>query len=411
MGSVELTRRQALAALMAAPAAGLLDFPDAPIRCLTRGPRHHWFGYYDKLQFDPSGRFVLGMETAFEHRSPRADDVIQIGMIDTARDDHWTELGASRAWGWQQGCMLQWRPGSETDVLWNDREDDRFVCRVLNTKSWKRLTLDAPVYTVSPDGRSALGLDFSRVNDMRPGYGYAGLVDGHKATPAPERSGVTLVDLESGASRLVLSLAAIVRGAGDDKRFKGAKHWVNHILWSPSGERFVVLHRWRRGRAGFRTRMLTARADGSDIRLIDNTGHTSHFIWRDDGTLLVWTRHPKAGNGFWLIPDQEGGPWKPVGAGIMTRNGHCTYLPRHPGWIVNDTYPDKNRKQHVYLFHQPKGRVLTLGRFTSPKEYRGEWRCDTHPRSSPDGTKIVIDSPHGGAGRQLWMIDVAGIVE
>ena len=34
------------------------SFP--PIRAVTRGPGFHWFGYYDKLQFDPSGRYILG---------------------------------------------------------------------------------------------------------------------------------------------------------------------------------------------------------------------------------------------------------------------------------------------------------------------------------------------------------------
>ena len=56
-----------------------------PVRRITRGPRHHWFGYYDKLQFDPSVRYVLGMQVDFEHRSPTADDVIKIGMVDLGR--------------------------------------------------------------------------------------------------------------------------------------------------------------------------------------------------------------------------------------------------------------------------------------------------------------------------------------
>ena len=30
-------------------------------RALTAGPQFHWFGYYDKLQFGPSDRYVLGM--------------------------------------------------------------------------------------------------------------------------------------------------------------------------------------------------------------------------------------------------------------------------------------------------------------------------------------------------------------
>ena len=47
------------------------------VRAITRGPKFHWFGYYDKLEFDPTGRYVLGMEVDFEHRSPRPDDVDQ----------------------------------------------------------------------------------------------------------------------------------------------------------------------------------------------------------------------------------------------------------------------------------------------------------------------------------------------
>ena len=44
--------------------------PPANMRAITKGPGFHWFGYYDKLQFDPTGRFVLGMEVDFEHRRP-----------------------------------------------------------------------------------------------------------------------------------------------------------------------------------------------------------------------------------------------------------------------------------------------------------------------------------------------------
>ena len=79
------------------------------MRAVTRGPKHHWFAYYDKWQFDPTDRFLLGMEVDFEHRSVKADDVIKVGMIDFQDNDRWIELGETRAWCWQQGCMLQWR--------------------------------------------------------------------------------------------------------------------------------------------------------------------------------------------------------------------------------------------------------------------------------------------------------------
>ena len=92
----------------------------------------------------------------------------------------------------------------------------------------------------------------------------------------------------------------------------------------------------------------------------------------------------------------------------MTEDGHCSYLPGKR-WILNDTYPDKTRMQHVYLYHVASGRRVPLGSFLSRKEYTGEWRCDTHPRFSPDGKFVVIDSPHQG-GRQMHLIDVSRVV-
>jgi Tol biopolymer transport system component len=95
----------------------------------------------------------------------------------------------------------------------------------------------------------------------------------------------------------------------------------------------------------------------------------------------------------------------------MTTDGHCTYLPGFGDrWILNDTYPDKERLQHPYLFDLNTRTRIPLGHFSSPKEYNGEVRCDTHPRCSPDGTKVVIDSPHNG-GRQMYLIDVSRIVQ
>ena len=176
-----------------------------PVRAITHVPKFHWFSYYDKLQFDPSGRYVLGMEVDFEHRSPNPNDVISIGMVDLNDNDHWLKLGLSRSWCWQQGCMLQWLPGSKNEIIWNDRQDDRFVCHILNVFSGKKRTLPHPIYTISPDGRTAVAPDFRRIQDMRPGYGYAGLPDPHKDDLAPKDSGIFRIDLKTGPSRLGLA--------------------------------------------------------------------------------------------------------------------------------------------------------------------------------------------------------------
>ncbi len=402
--------------LGAAASAGSLFAADAkeelpPIRTITRGPKFHWFAYYDKLQFDPSMRYVLSNEIDFEHRSPKADDVIKVGMVDLQDNDRWIELGETRAWCWQQGCMLQWRPGSKTEVLWNDREGDRFVCHVLDVMTRKKRTIPYPIYTVSPCGKWAVSPDFRRVNDMRPGYGYAGLPDPNKDKLAPEDSGIFRVDLDTGEQTLLLSLAEIAKIPFDKYDLTGAKHYFNHLLVSPDGSRFEFLHRWRmEGLRSFGTRMLTAAADGSDVRVIDPSGYTSHFIWRDPDHILAWSRADSHGDAFYLYEDRQGGKIEVVGEDVMPHNGHCTYLPGNE-WILNDTYPQgKRREQNPYLYHVATGRRIPLGHFAQPTEYRGEWRCDTHPRFSPDGKFVCIDSPHTGEGRQLHLIDISGIV-
>lgn len=382
------------------------------IRPITTGPKYHWFGYYDKLQFDPTGRYVLGMEVDFEHRSPRAGDVIKIGMIDLDDGDRWLELGETRAWCWQQGCMLQWLPGSTDEVIWNDRQGDHFVSHVLNVHSGQMRTLDYPIYALSPDGRTAIGTDFRRINHMRPGYGYAGIPDPNHDVLAPADTGIYRVDLVTGQAEHLITIEAVAAVPYPHGDLSQARHYFNHLLFNTDGSRFIFLHRWRVGAGGFHTRMMTAAADGSDIRVVDDYGHMSHFIWRDPETILAWSWQPSDGAAFYLYKD---GPTpnnsEVIGKGVMVLNGHCTYLPGN-AWILNDCYggQTEGRMQELYLYNVASGQRTELGAYHTLPAYDGEWRCDLHPRFSPDGSKITIDSPHRGDGRQIYLLDVSEIL-
>lgn len=401
------TRRELLALLSAAKGFGA----EASVRQITQGPKFHWFGYYDKLQFDPSGRYVLGNEVDFEGRSPGASDRIRIGVVDTQDGDRWRELGATLAWNWQQGCMLQWVPGSKDEVLWNDRVDGQFAAHILNVSSGKKRTIPSAIYTISPDGKWGITCDFRRLNDVRPGYGYAGVADPNAGVAIPEDVGIWRVDLATGKRTLLISIADAARIPYPGGYSNNAKHWFNHLLISPDGKRFIFLHRWRGDKEGrsFSTRLFTADATGKDLYITDPHGKTSHFVWRDPQHILAWAWHPSHGDRFYLYKDKTD-QVEVVGREAMTVNGHCTYLNRDGNrWILNDTYPDKERMQNVFLYDTSAGRKLPLGSFHSPVAYTGEWRCDTHPRSSPDGTKVVIDSPHRG-GRQMYLIDVKELV-
>ena len=379
-----------------------------PTVAITQGPKYHWFGYYDKLQFDLSCRYVLGMEVEFEHRSPKPDDVIRIGMVDLQDGNRWIELGESRTWCWQQGCMLQWRPGSENEIMWNDRQDNHFVCHILNVRTGEKRTLPHPIYSIDPDGRTAVAPDFRRIQDLRPGYGYAGLPDPCANELAPKNSGIFRIDLESGKRELIISIADIAKLGKISGNMKDAKHYFNHLLFNSDGSRFIFLHRWRsHGQQSFGTRMLTAKINGTDIHIVDDYGRTSHFIWRDKKHILAWAWHYSHRNAFYLYEDGTD-KVEVVGKGVMNKNGHCSYL-RDNKWILNDTYPNEESRREVYIYNVISCKKIVLGRFHSPPKYSGEQRCDAHPRFSPDGRSVVIDSPHAGKGRQMYLIDISAL--
>jgi len=94
-------------------------FAEENCRPCAPSPRakFHWFGYYDKLQFDPAAARAGqpgGLRASFAARRGCHQD--RDG--DLQDGDRWIELGETRAWNWQQGCMLQWLPGSKSEIIW-----------------------------------------------------------------------------------------------------------------------------------------------------------------------------------------------------------------------------------------------------------------------------------------------------
>jgi hypothetical protein len=389
-----------------------------PAVAITTGQKNHWFGYYDKFQIDPSGRYALGCQVNFEGRSPVGEDRLRIGLIDLKAGSSWTEIGTSSAWGWQQSCMLQWIPGSHEEIIWNDREGDSFVSRIYNFKTGERRTLPKPIYALSPDGKFAIGTEFNRIQNLRPGYGYAGIKDPFERIKAPEPIGLYRMDLQTGEQQLLVSIADLAKMPHLGENVENNWHWFNHLLVSPDSKRLLFLHRWRpeildtqtMARTGFVTRMITCDILGKDIYVVDPSGNSSHFVWRDPKHLFVWTKPVGQKAGFWLLQDKSEN-MELVGEEVMKRNGHNTYVPNtNNEWVLNDTYPDKNREMILYLYHIPTNRQVILGKFYSPPEYVSEWRCDLHPRCNQQGTKVYFDSTHEKGGRQIYELDISNII-
>lgn len=393
--------------------AGQPPKPDSPFqvpaRAVTRGPLHHWFGYYDKTPWSGDGRRLLANEVGFADRQPNPDDAITVGMVELKDGDRFVPLAKTAAWSWQQGTMLQW-VGSAPDrkVVYNTLADGRPAAAVHDVATGKVCHLPLPIYALSPDGTQAVTLDFARLHRLRPGYGYASYPERFAADPAPDQLGVWWMDMTTGQNALVVTLKQLA-GFRPDARFAGAHHWVNHLQFNPGGTRFVFLHRWKTPDARtWQTRMLTAKPDGSDLRIAFDDGMISHFDWRDDTTILAWARTKAGGNHFYTA-DVLTGEVRTVGADVLPQDGHCSYSPDRK-WVLNDTYPDKNRMQWLMLYRVATGRRYDLNRFHSPPQFTGPFRCDLHPRWNRDGTRVCVDGCHEPT-RQVYVLDVSEVVK
>lgn len=408
--------RQASGAAMAGTGLILPRWPcgaeivraNAPARAVSTGPDAHFFGYYDKCPWDASGRYLLGMEIGYCDRQPDPYDKLTVGMIDLENGNRFIPLDRTAAWSWQQGTMLQWlgsAPGRE--VIYNGVEDGQYIATIRDIQSGSTRTLPSPIYAVDAAGTRALTLDFDRLDRLRPGYGYNAMPEAHPDDAAPEDSGIYAMDLASGENRLIIPISWAAANEPDERVSPGMHHWFNHLQFNPSGDFFIFLHRWATPGSRWQTRMYVARPDGTDIRLIQDTGMVSHFDWRDDRTILAWSTTPEHGNAFYLF-DIETNTVEPIGTDVLTRDGHCSYSPDRE-WILNDTYPDSDRMQTLMLYRPEDNLRVEVGEFYLSPQLTGPVRCDLHPRWNWDGTKVCIDSAHEDQTRQLYVVDVESI--
>jgi len=374
------------------------------VRPVTFGPRHHFFGYYEKTPWSRSGDMLLAHQAPFNDRAPQADDAVTIGVIRRTAGDRFEPLATTRAWNWQQGAMLQWHPADpERLLLHNDHRDGQFVGVVRDTQGQEINLYDRPMYAIAPDGRQALSLNFARLATHRPGYGYDGVPDPFAADPQPAQDGIFRIDLGSGQAEQIISLAQLA-SLSPKPSMSGAWHYVNHIQISPSGRRFAFFHIWYSGQKSWEVRLYVCNMDGGALHCLLDSGTVSHYDWMDDGRILIWANKPGSGGRFLLV-DAEDASNTVFGEGILTEDGHCSYSPDRR-WILNDTYPDRYDMRTLMLVRAADAKRVDLARLYSPKSrWWGEIRCDLHPRWSRDGTQVCIDSVHTGE-RQMYVVDV-----
>ncbi len=378
----------------------------APTTAVTCGPRQHFFGYYEKTPWSANGRYLLAMETDLPDRMLTSNDAATVGRIDLAVNNAFQPLAQTRAWNWQQGCMLQWLPGGE--IVYNDRDGDRFVAVILDIESGEKRVLPRPVYRVSHSGKFALSVDFARLQRCRPTTGYALPDTTGTVARYPEDDGVYRLDMETGESRLILSFAQIA-ALHPEPGSETTPHWFEHLVGNPDDSRFLFLHRWQPpNEKRMRTHLFTACPDGSDVYCVSDHGIVSHFDWKNPRQILAWAGRHDLGEKYLLFTDKTE-KVEVIGEDVLTQDGHCSFSP-DGRWVLTDTYPNADRISTLILYRWEDGQRFDIGRFYQPPHLTGHIRCDLHPRWNRRGNLVCIDSAHEGL-RQMYVLDVSQLTK
>ena len=376
----------------------------APIRSLSCGPMNHFFGYYGINAWDSTRHRHLALETSFHDHRPGPDDESAVGLLDAACGQ-FEPFGRTRAFNFQQGSMLHWiNVGFGEEFTHNDWEDGRLVSRAINIATRARRTIGGAIEAVSPVEPVAVGLNFARMAHCRAVVGYANRMDPAGIANAPDNDGLWRLYLAGGKSELIVSIAAVL-AAHPHKLTQDGPAWLDHVYFNPSGKRLMFLCRIRSGEGKWHSSMWTINLDGTELALqIDYGGWISHFTWIDERRILVSTDAPGRPD-FYTFTDRAGGFQLAAGGKL---HGHAAFSP-DGRWIVYDTSPDKQDMRSVRLYDTRNEADMLLGKFHHPKPYRGDVRCDPHPRWRPDGHAVTFDSVHEGT-RQIYLADLSGIV-
>lgn len=371
----------------------------------------YFFGYYDKSPWDATGRYMLCMraEDTWSESDPKGEaEILLLNLNVDVNDNNFCKvLAKTHTWNVQQGCMAQWL-GSDfsSQILYNDMREGKYCSVVMNVVNREERVLPMPVYTVSADGKTALSLDFSRLHNLRPGYGYSALPEKTEGVALPDETCVWKMDIETGEVVPLLKYTDFASfQPRPEMQEEGSVHKVNHLMLSPNGKRFMVLYRWFNGQRKY-TRLVTCNVDGTDMYVLSDDDMVSHCYWKDDEHIIAFENKHGEGTGYYLMKDKTKEYthlWL-----HLNNDGHPSYCPTDNNLVVFDTYPGRARIQEVKVARDTdvEGKdIKVLARVFAPFKYDNDTRCDLHPRWSRDGKKVCFDACFEGH-RGLYVVNV-----
>lgn len=357
---------------------------------ISQKDKHVFFGYYDITPFSEDDSILLAMQTPFIKRSPGIRDEAEIGFYQVNYPERgFTFLGRTSTWCWQQGCRLQWYGKDKNQIIYNCIVNGEYGFIIAEVPSGRIIKkIKKPLYSISEDGDWGLSLNFSRLQRLRPGYGYGILPDNSANNPRPDDDGVELINLKTGESKLLFSVKDIAE-IKPHNSMDGANHYFNHLMINPSGSKFLFFHLWMKDEKRH-SRMFVMDKNGENIKLLNNSGSVSHYNWVSDDEIILYSLVGDKNKYTYAIFNSLSGKISYFGKNVPKKDGHPTLL-KNGKIFITDTYPDLLSQRSLLSYDIERDEAKVLARFDDPRNFTGEFRCDLHPRISNNEKMICVD--------------------
>ena len=357
-------------------------------------------GYYDRPTINGDYAFTH-ITTCDTSKRPQKDKCVKVSIYDM-NQQKMIDVGNSFSYTWQQGCKTQWI--DEDRLIYNVFEDGRYQSCVYFVKENKVMKkFDWPNQDSYKD-QFFLSIDYRRIMALRPDYGYRNL-------PLPtevemkdvENDGIRIINMQNGETRMLHSLKEIA-SVEQKEIFGRCKHVANHLMINKAGSHFIFIHRFYEGKVRHDRLMVS---DFESMKVLVDNDMVSHCHWIDNERIIGYFRYQnKDGFYFCNVITGEVKCCEPMTA-LQNGDGHPSC---YGDWITFDSYPDKGRMQHLYLYNMVTEQMIHLLEVKHGLKFQGEGRCDLHPRFSSDGKYISFDSVMSGK-RQQYYINVSDITK
>jgi len=224
---------------------------------------------------------------------------------------------------------------------------------------------------------------------LRAGYGYNTITDSTIHDKVPHDEGVWELDLLNDTSTLLISLSDIVALKSEHNWSEEAEHYINHLCYSPNGDFFFFFHLWKdnKGRAN---RVIVYSKIIEKYYVLDNDCiAASHYTFKNDNELLVTLKN-KAGKLVYRLYNLFDNTNTDLKSEHLQKDSHPSFIDDNV--LLYDAYPDKFRINTLNALNLKTNENKVIFKGYHPIKFSGEFRCDLHPRLSPDKKLICIDT-------------------